>query len=231
MAVSLKLASDARSLAEVGPGCSSSAGCPTSLIPGESPDKGRWPPLPSDATLALAAIVTVLKRRTTRGSMVDGPPQPADDDNAKAQARRRLVRRLAVVGLVASACWCLAAGLRALDPGWLYPPLTETDLHGVSDAAKVQELKGARLKLQNDARTTLLQGLGALLVLTGAGIGASVTLGGVRATRGQIRETRHGQPQAAQAHRAGPGHRPLHQGRRAARPREGPGPARRPVLP
>ena len=104
--------------------------------------------------------------------MVDRPPQPADDDNAKAQERRRLVRRLAVVG----ACprpGGLAAGLRALDSRWLYPSLTETDLRTVSDAAKIQELKGARLKLQNDARTTLLQGLGAVLVLTGAGIGAS----------------------------------------------------------
>jgi len=59
----------------------------------------------------------------------------------------------------------------------------------VSDAGKVQELEGARLKLQNDARTTLLQGLGGLLVLTGAAIGASVTLRQVRATRDQITET------------------------------------------
>jgi hypothetical protein len=57
------------------------------------------------------------------------------------------------------------------------------------DAAKVQELKGARLKLQNDARTTLLQGLGGVLVLTGAAIGASVTLRQVQATRDQITET------------------------------------------
>jgi hypothetical protein len=33
-------------------------------------------------------------------------------------------------------------------PKWLYPSLTETDLQNVSDAGKVQELKGARLKLQ-----------------------------------------------------------------------------------
>lgn len=42
------------------------------------------------------------------------------------------------------------------------------------------------LKAQNDVRTTLLQGLGALLVLTGAAIGASVTYRGVRETRRQI---------------------------------------------
>ena len=40
-------------------------------------------------------------------------------------------------------------------PRSLYPPLTETDLRDVSDAAKVQELKGARLKLQNDVRIGL----------------------------------------------------------------------------
>jgi hypothetical protein len=45
------------------------------------------------------------------------------------------------------------------------------------------------LKAQNDVRTTLLQGLGALLVLTGAAIGASVTYGGVRETRRQIAQT------------------------------------------
>jgi uncharacterized protein YjbI with pentapeptide repeats len=122
--------------------------------------------------------------------MVDGPQQPADDDSAEAQQRRRLVWRRAGIGL-------LVLGLLAVlllacvlwIPRWLYPSLTETDLQNVSDAAKVQELKGARLKLQNDARTTLLQGLGAVLVLTGAGIGASVTLRQVRATRDQIRET------------------------------------------
>jgi uncharacterized protein YjbI with pentapeptide repeats len=43
------------------------------------------------------------------------------------------------------------------------------------------------LKAQSDVRTTLLQGLAALLVLTGAAIGAAVTLRQVRATReGQI---------------------------------------------
>ena len=91
-----------------------------------------------------------------------------------------LVLGLLVVLLLACVLWI---------PRSLYPSLSETDLQGVSDAAKVQELRGARLKLQNDARTTLLQGLAAVLVLTGAGIGASVTLRQVRATRNQIRET------------------------------------------
>jgi hypothetical protein len=164
--------------------------------------------------------------------MVDHPPQPADDDNTNAQQRRCLVRRLAVAGpLVLGLLVILLLACVLWIPRLLYPSLTEGDLHGVSDAAKVQELKGARLKLQNDARTTLLQGLGALLVLIGAGIGASVTLRQVRATRDQIRETATASRNPAQAQRAGPGHRPLHQGCRAAWPREGPGPARRPVLP
>jgi Pentapeptide repeats (9 copies) len=45
------------------------------------------------------------------------------------------------------------------------------------------------LKAQNDVRTTLLQGLGALLVLTGATIGASVAYRGVQETRRQITQT------------------------------------------
>jgi hypothetical protein len=129
--------------------------------------------------------------------MVDGPQQPADDDNAKAEQRRRLVRRLAVaVPLVLGLLVVLLLACVLWIPRWLYPPLTEADLHGVSDAAKVQELKGARLKLQNDARTMLLQGLGALLLLTGAGIGAAVTLrqvkvsqDGLHATREQMQHT------------------------------------------
>jgi uncharacterized protein YjbI with pentapeptide repeats len=82
-------------------------------------------------------------------------------------------------------------------PKWLYPSLTETDLQNVSDAGKVQELKGARLKLQNDARTTLLQGVGALVVLTGAAVGASVTLRQIRetatASRNQLKLSEQGQ--------------------------------------
>jgi hypothetical protein len=123
--------------------------------------------------------------------MVDRPPQPAeDDDNAKVNQRRRLAWRLAGAGLPALGLLVVLLLACVLwIPRWLYPSLTDTDLQNVSDAAKVQELKDARLKLQNDARTTLLQGLGALLVLTGAGIGASVTLRQVRATRDQITET------------------------------------------
>jgi hypothetical protein len=127
--------------------------------------------------------------------MVDRPPQQGDDDTAKALERwlerHRLRRRLAVVGpLALGLLVVLLLACVLWIPRWLYPPLTDTDLHGVSDAAKVQELKGARLKLQNDARTTLLQGLAAVLVLTGAGIGAAVTLRQIRISQGQLQATR-----------------------------------------
>jgi uncharacterized protein YjbI with pentapeptide repeats len=129
--------------------------------------------------------------------MVDHPPQPADDDNAKAQERRRLIRRLAVAGpFVLGLLVVLLLACVLWIPKWLYPTLTDNDLKDVKttqnelDAAKIQELKGARLKLQNDARTTLLQGLGALLLLTGAGIGAYVTLRQVRVSQDGLHATR-----------------------------------------
>jgi hypothetical protein len=100
--------------------------------------------------------------------MAESPPLPADDGVVSAQQRRRLVWKLAAVGLLAlSLLAVLLLACVLWIPQQLYPSLTDTDLQNVSDAAKVQELKDARLKLQNDARTTLLQGLGALLVLTG----------------------------------------------------------------
>jgi hypothetical protein len=109
--------------------------------------------------------------------------QLADDDSTNTQQRRRLTWKLRAGGLlVLGLLVVLLLACVLWIPRWLYPSLTETDLRGVSDAAKVQELRGARLKLQNDARTTLVQGLGAVLVLTGAGIGASVTLRQIRET-------------------------------------------------
>jgi uncharacterized protein YjbI with pentapeptide repeats len=50
-------------------------------------------------------------------------------------------------------------------PRLLVPPAS---LRDVTDAAKRHELQDSRLKLQNDVRTTLLQGLGGLAVLVGA---------------------------------------------------------------
>jgi uncharacterized protein YjbI with pentapeptide repeats len=118
--------------------------------------------------------------------MAHRPGQPTDD-NDKARPRRYPAWML--TGAIAFALGLLVVLLLTCllwIPRWLYPPLTETSLRNVADAAKVQELKDARLKLQNDARTTMLQGLGAVLVLTGAGIGVSMTLRQVRATLDQI---------------------------------------------
>jgi hypothetical protein len=55
------------------------------------------------------------------------------------------------------------------------------------DRATRQEGRG---KIQNDARTTLLQALAALLVLSGAGIGASVTLRQIRIAREGLEHSR-----------------------------------------
>jgi hypothetical protein len=135
--------------------------------------------------------------------MVDRVPQPANNDKTKAKQRRRLVRRragagLLVLGLLAVLLACVVACVLWF-PKRLYPDLTDNDLKDVKttqnrpDAAKVQELKGAQLKLQNDARTTLLQGLGALLVLAGATGGVLATLRQVRASRDQLKLNEQGQ--------------------------------------
>jgi uncharacterized protein YjbI with pentapeptide repeats len=121
--------------------------------------------------------------------MADGAATPADGGSTEDQPPRSrwmlagaglFAFGLLVVLLLACVLWI---------PKSLYPSLTAIDIQGVSDPAKVQDLKATRLKLQNDARTTLLQGLGAILILTGAGIGATVALRQVRATRDQIAET------------------------------------------
>jgi Pentapeptide repeats (8 copies) len=76
--------------------------------------------------------------------------------------RRRLL--LAVVGAagVAFLLW-----LVMFAPRLLVPYASRDSLNDVADPAKRHELQDNRLKLQNDARTTLLQGLGGLAVLVG----------------------------------------------------------------
>ena len=69
-----------------------------------------------------------------------------------------------VVGL-ASLVFC---GLLLLVPTLLYPPLSPSDLRGVTDPRARIELQQARAKLANDARTVVLQGMGGLLVAAGA---------------------------------------------------------------
>jgi uncharacterized protein YjbI with pentapeptide repeats len=87
-------------------------------------------------------------------------------------------RRLAImVGRVPTrARWVTAALLGVafllwlvlFAPRLLVPPASDASLRDVTDAAKRHELQDSRLKLQNDVRTTLLQGLGGLAVLVGA---------------------------------------------------------------
>ena len=77
---------------------------------------------------------------------------------------------------VGRARWVAAAVLGAAFVLWLVlfaprllvPAASQTSLRDVTDAAKRHELQDSRLKLQNDVRTTLLQGLGGLAVAVGA---------------------------------------------------------------
>jgi uncharacterized protein YjbI with pentapeptide repeats len=61
-------------------------------------------------------------------------------------------------------------------PKLLYPSLSNEVLEALPDEKTRIELQQSQLKLQNDAQTALLQGVGGLSVLIAAGIGASVTL-------------------------------------------------------
>jgi uncharacterized protein YjbI with pentapeptide repeats len=87
--------------------------------------------------------------------------------------------RLAAIGrwLARHAGWitlALAAAVLLLGcvlvfPRLLYPPLSERALDQAQVSGKDRiQLQSERLKLQNDARTTLLQGLGGAVVLLGA---------------------------------------------------------------
>jgi Pentapeptide repeats (8 copies) len=86
---------------------------------------------------------------------------------------------LAVAGLA------LLVGILAL-PRLLYPPLSTADLQGVRSPEKRIELQQAQAKLQNDARTSLLQAIaGGLLVL-----GAIATWRQVRISAEQLEVAR-----------------------------------------
>jgi hypothetical protein len=62
----------------------------------------------------------------------------------------------------------MIVSLVLLVPKLLVPARSDASLRQVQDAAKRHELEDARLKLQNDLRATLLQGLAGVAVLTGA---------------------------------------------------------------
>lgn len=59
-------------------------------------------------------------------------------------------------------------GCLVVVPRLLYPPLSSTDLRGVADPRTRIELQQAQDRLANDARSTVLQALGGLLVAAGA---------------------------------------------------------------
>lgn len=107
------------------------------------------------------------------------------DDPGRRRALAWAVAGVATVTLLATALWLCVAVL----PRKLYPSLSASDLTGLNPAEQAERREG-RDRLQNDTRTTLLQGLAALLVLTGAGIGAAVTLRQVRISRDQLQQAR-----------------------------------------
>ena len=96
---------------------------------------------------------------------------------------RLVIFSLAVIVAIFVACAFYA-------PPKLYPPLTDRKLSQLrlTDRERL-EVQNNRLKLQNDFRSALFQGVGALLVLAGAGIGAAVSLRQLQLNReGQITE-------------------------------------------
>jgi len=112
-------------------------------------------------------------------------------------------RRWAGWMLLAAALVATAAGLiwaLTVVPRWLYPPLRPAELGQVSDPGRRIELETNRLKLQNDARGNMLQGLAGLAVLGGAIVAArQLRLGreqlqhNLQSSRDQLELSRSGQ--------------------------------------
>jgi Pentapeptide repeats (8 copies) len=78
--------------------------------------------------------------------------------------------RRAILALVVAVLVTSILALAFLVPRLLYPSLSAADLRRVSDPAQRIQLEHDRLQLQNEARATLLQGLGGFAVLLGAGV-------------------------------------------------------------
>lgn len=80
-------------------------------------------------------------------------------------ARHRIIGLIAL-GLIAAA---LLLSCVLIFPRWLYPSPSAAELNGAKLVGKQRmDAVTDRLKLQNDARTTLLQGLGGAVLLVGA---------------------------------------------------------------
>lgn len=112
-------------------------------------------------------------------------------------SRNRIVGLLAL-GLIAAA---LLLGCVLLFPRWMYPSLSAAELNSAKlvGTQRIDAVTG-RLQLQNDARTTLLQGLGGAVLLLGAyftyrqlRISREQLLHTVEASRQQLRVTQEGQ--------------------------------------
>src|SRR4051812_39601909 len=79
------------------------------------------------------------------------------------------LKRLPAVGLLLLAGLITVLGTGVLlMPRLLFPSLSGAQLSGVADARARIELQQAQAKLQNDARSALLQGFAGLLVVVGA---------------------------------------------------------------
>lgn len=100
--------------------------------------------------------------------MADGPEVA---NQRRPWGRRGWARFAAGLGIAAGLILVLVLALVVI-PLWWYPPVQEFELRQVSDPARRIEVESNRLKLQNDARTTMLQGLAGLAVLFGAIVAA-----------------------------------------------------------
>jgi uncharacterized protein YjbI with pentapeptide repeats len=122
---------------------------------------------------------------------------PSDSDNPahtrcdqEAAAWTMAERHVRVPRMAGRARWIAAAVLGVAFVLWLvlFAPrllVPAASVRDVTDAAKRHELQDSRLKLQNDVRTTLLQGLGGLAVL----VGAFFTYRQVQTSRRQLEHT------------------------------------------
>lgn len=75
-------------------------------------------------------------------------------------------------------------------PNWMYPPPRAWQLAKVTDPAKRIELVTNSRRLQNDARTTMLQGFGGIAVLVGAIVGVRQLRLGSEQWQGTLQATR-----------------------------------------